>query len=318
MTRSDIYDRRFDEDVQTPNNACPECDGLVTTNTSETVCEDCGLVIDETPVDHGPEWRTFEETIADDETPQRTGAPLTPTQHDRGLATRIGHDDTDGQDNDLSASQRRRAYTLRREQGRTVRQSTAERNRMQGIYEIRRVTSRLELGEAIRDQACALFRTAQAADLLRGRSIEAVAAACVYAVCRCTERPVTMADIRPYARESATSLEAAYGALNEQLDLPTPPRRPREFVPRFVAELNPPERRAIERRTIALAEQATDHGHSIGQNPRGVAAGCLYQALQERDIVVTQAAVADIAGVTVVTVRRHWRAVADLCGSGAD
>jgi len=50
MATRDIYETDFDEDVQTESNAnqCPECDGHVTTNTVETVCEDCGLlVIDE-------------------------------------------------------------------------------------------------------------------------------------------------------------------------------------------------------------------------------------------------------------------------------
>lgn len=53
---------------------------------------------------------------------------------------------------------------------------------MQAIYEIRRITSNLDLGTNLRDQACQLFRSAQRADLIRGRSIESMAAACVYAV----------------------------------------------------------------------------------------------------------------------------------------
>jgi len=87
MATRDIYETDFDEDVQTESNAnqCPECDGHVTTNTVETVCEDCGLVIDEQRIDHGPEWRAY-----DDEECERTGAPLTAARHDRGLSTEIG------------------------------------------------------------------------------------------------------------------------------------------------------------------------------------------------------------------------------------
>jgi len=57
MTTRDIYESGFDEDIRAESSAsrCPECDGRVATNAVETVCEDCGLVIDEQRIDHGPE-----------------------------------------------------------------------------------------------------------------------------------------------------------------------------------------------------------------------------------------------------------------------
>ena len=63
MATKNIYETTFDEDVQTDSSAnqCPECDGRVTTNAVETICEECGLVIDEQRIDHGPEWRGFDE-----------------------------------------------------------------------------------------------------------------------------------------------------------------------------------------------------------------------------------------------------------------
>ena len=87
MTNRDIYETTFDEDVQTEteSNQCPECDGRVTTNSIETVCEDCGLVVDEYQIDHGPEWRRF-----DNDQRERIGDPLTAARHDRGLSTEIG------------------------------------------------------------------------------------------------------------------------------------------------------------------------------------------------------------------------------------
>jgi transcription initiation factor TFIIIB Brf1 subunit/transcription initiation factor TFIIB len=86
MAIRDIYERAFDEDVQTDaeSNQCPECDGRVTTNAVETVCEECGLVINEQRIDHGPEWRPY-----DNDERKRTGGPLTAARHDRGLSTEI-------------------------------------------------------------------------------------------------------------------------------------------------------------------------------------------------------------------------------------
>ena len=48
MIRTNSYATGFDEDVPSKlTNQCPRCGGRVTTNTIETVCEDCGLVIDD-------------------------------------------------------------------------------------------------------------------------------------------------------------------------------------------------------------------------------------------------------------------------------
>lgn len=51
-----IYETGFDEDVLSDNTPYPECDEQVRTNTVETICEDCGLVIDEQKINYGPEW----------------------------------------------------------------------------------------------------------------------------------------------------------------------------------------------------------------------------------------------------------------------
>ena len=70
--------------------------------------------------------------------------------------------------------------------------------------------SRLELSETIRDQACQLFRSAQNEDLLRGRSIEAMAAASVYGACRCTGRPQTLDGVTDAARVEHLRITNAY------------------------------------------------------------------------------------------------------------
>lgn len=66
MAIRDFYETGFDEDVQANSNGnhCPECDGRVTTNAIETICEGCGLVIDEQRIDHVVEQREFVERCA--------------------------------------------------------------------------------------------------------------------------------------------------------------------------------------------------------------------------------------------------------------
>jgi transcription initiation factor TFIIB len=87
MSLRDIYERTFDEDIyngEQSGPACPECGGIVHTNSIKTACEDCGLVVEDRPIDQGPEWRAFDDDERDRR--ERTGPPLTPTRPDRGLS----------------------------------------------------------------------------------------------------------------------------------------------------------------------------------------------------------------------------------------
>lgn len=306
MATRDIYETTFDEDVQTESesNHCPECDGRVTTNAVETICEDCGLVIEENRIDHGPEWRSFDE----DER-ERTGAPLTAARHDRGLSTEIGHG-TDANGNEVSREKRRQLKRMRREQTRGRFQSKAERNLAHGLGEVRRINSAVELSETVRDQACRLFRSAQSEDLLRGRSIEAIAAASVYGACRCNGLSRLLEEITEAARVEKPRVTNGYATLNQELGLPAKPVTPSTFVPRLASELEC--RDAIRQRARILAEQSENAGVTTGVHPAGFAAACLYKAGHERGRRLTQTEVAEAANASTATVRSHRDTLVEL------
>ncbi|MFC7157750.1 transcription initiation factor IIB family protein [Halomarina halobia] len=311
MATRDIYETGFDEDVQHGTTTdCPECSGQVQTTAIETVCEDCGLVIDEQQIDHGPEWRFF----ADDETTrERTGAPLTPARHDRGLSTTIGRK-RDGRGRTLSGAKQRQLGRLRREQTWARWQSTADQNLAHGLGEVRRIASALDFGTSIRDQACTLFRSAQNEDLLRGRSIEAIAAASVYGACRCNGLSRTLEETDAVARCERSELTTAYNTLNSELGLPAQPVTPRAFLPKLASDLDLRDR--IRHRARELAEVAAEAGISNGSHPAGVAAACLYTTAQECEWSVTQTRVAEAADVSTVTLRTHYEAIIDALARG--
>lgn len=298
MSTRDTYDGGFDEDVQqNEHNTCPECSGRVTTNTRETVCDDCGLVLDEQRIDPGPEWREF----PDRESRERTGAPRTAARHDRGLSTEIsanwranGH---------LSTKKRRQLKRLRREHRRGRYQSKREKNEMHGIFEVRHVAEELDLGEEFQEQACQLFRTAQNENLLRGRSIESFGAAVVYAVTRINGLPRTEAEVAEAARCTFEAFRNAYHVMNRELALPAAPQRPRQYIPQFVSAVDAPER--VRVLAVEIAERAAMSGLSNGQQPSGFAAACLLVAAKRSEVRVTQTELAEVADVSAMTVRKQ-------------
>ncbi|MFW6000577.1 MAG: TFIIB-type zinc ribbon-containing protein, partial [Halorubrum sp.] len=88
---ADVEERTESERERT--TTCPECGGRLATDTEhgETVCSDCGLVVEEDSVDRGPEWRAFNSGERDSKS--RVGAPTTNMMHDKGLSTNIGWQD---------------------------------------------------------------------------------------------------------------------------------------------------------------------------------------------------------------------------------
>ncbi|MBZ6494683.1 transcription initiation factor IIB [Natrinema longum] len=290
---------------------CPECNGRLRRNGSEIICEECGLISAEDRIDHGPEWRSFED---DDTDRRRTGAPLTRSRHDRGLSTEIGYGSgsESGYSSRLTGRKRRQIARLRREHNRARISSKAERNQVYGFAEIRRITALLSLPDSTREQACALFESAQSEDLLQGRSLEGFAAAAIYATCRTRSVPRTTDEIADVARADGDELSVAYDALNRELGLPTGPIDPTQYLPRYASKLEVGS--AVERRAREHVTALLEAGLIGGRNPSGVAAGCLYKAAGEREEwpSLTQAAAAEVADVAPVTIRSTVTALRKL------
>lgn len=300
MGSRDVYVNGFDESTgQTTNaDACPDCDGTLRTTDGEQCCTDCGLVVEACRLDRS-KVRTFPD---DDTKNERTGGPMTVTRHDRGLSTKIGRK-RDANGNAISNEKRRQLARLRREHSRARFRSKRERNLAHGLSTIARLVAQLDLPRSIREQASSLFRTAQHEDLFVGRSIEAIAAGSVYAVCRIGDVTRTLDEITAVANLDRDKIRHGYMVLNRELDLPAPPQRPRSFIPGFVSTLDLPAR--TERRAREIALDATEAGLTTGVKPSGFAAACLAVATAEQDIEMLQQDLASAANVSAVTIRKH-------------
>jgi transcription initiation factor TFIIB len=125
-----------------------------------------------------------------------------------------------------------------------------------------------------------------------------LAAASVYAACRCNGLPRTLSEIGGVAKVATDRVDHAYNVLNHELGLPAVPTPPVEYVPR------PDE---IRYRAKTLAEQAVDNGLANGCNSVELAAACVYVAARERGERVIQTDLAELANVTPVTLRARWK-----------
>jgi transcription initiation factor TFIIB len=291
-------------------DVCSECGSTSLSRDyerAEIICNSCGLVIDENIVDGGPEWRAFDHEQRLKKS--RTGAPMTPMIHDKGLSTVIDWRNKDHYGKDIPARKRAQMYRLRKWQQRIRVANATERNLAFALTDLDKVASRLNLPRATREQAAVVYRKAVEKGLIRGRSIEGVSAAALYAACRMHNIPRTLDEISTAAKLNRKEIGRTYRFIMRELDIHLEPTTPVDYIPRFGSGLKLSGE--IQSKAIEIVKLAMDVELTSGRGPTGVAAAAIYIAcvlLGERR---TQREVADVAGVTEVTIRNRYKELAE-------
>jgi transcription initiation factor TFIIB len=284
---------------------CPECNARLETDTEhgETVCSECGLVVEEDNIDRGPEWRAFDSSEKDDKS--RVGAPTTNMMHDKGLSTNIGWQDKDAYGNSLSSSQRQKMQRLRTWNERFRTRDSKERNLKQALGEIDRMASALGLPDNVRETSSVIYRRALEDDLLPGRSIEGVATAALYASARQAGVPRSLDEVNRVSRVDKMELTRTYRYIIRELNLEVKPADPKSYIPRFVSDLDLDDE--VERRARELIEAAREDGMLSGKSPVGLAAAAVYAAALLCNDKVTQSEVSEVADISEVTIRNRYK-----------
>ena len=305
-TETRTEERPADEEESVrEDERCPECGGRLVTDEEhgETVCSDCGLVIQEDEIDPGPEWRAFDAAEKDQKS--RVGAPTTQMMHDKGLSTNIGWQDKDAYGKSLSPRQRQKMQRLRTWNERFRTRNSRERNLKQALGEIDRMASALGLPETVRETASVIYRRALEEDLLPGRSIEGVSTAALYAAARQAGTPRSLDEIAAVSRVEKMELTRTYRYIVRQLGLEVQPADPVSYVPRFASELNLSDE--AERRSRELLEAAKEAGVHSGKSPVGLAAAAIYAAALLTNQKLTQSEVSAVTDVSEVTIRNRYK-----------
>lgn len=286
---------------------CPECDGRVVADEerAETVCEECGLVVEEAEVDRGPEWRAFDTDDEDEKS--RVGAPTTKLIHDEGLSSQIGWANKDAYGNTLNPQERKKIQRLRTWDERFRTKNSQERNLKHALGELERMGSALGLPEHVRETAAVIYRRALDEDLLPGRSIEGVATAALYGAARQIDVPRSLDEMDAVSRIDRRELERTYRYLVRQLNLEIEPADPTDYLPRFASNLGVSDE--VEREAHDLLRPALEKATHAGKSPISLAAAALYAAALVCGEEVTQDEVAEAADVSVVTIRNRYQEV---------
>ena len=296
---------------------CPECGNeklIRDYERGEVVCGSCGFVVAENMFDSGPEWRAFDSEQR--EKRARGGAPIKFTRPNKGLVTEIDQYNRDIRGVKISSKKQAQFYRMRKWHKRASVSTSMERNLAIALSELSRIASYLGLSESLQESAALLYRKTVEKGLIRGRLIESVVAAIVYATCRDYGIPRTLDEIADIAGVEKKEIGRTYRFVMHELGMKVPLTDPREYIARFVAALKLSGK--VQELAVKLLQKAISKGLVSGRGPTGVAAAAVYIASAMVGERRTQKEVAEVAGVTEVTIRNRYRELKDELGLKVD
>ena len=281
-------------------NRCPECDGTNLNwdeQSGEILCNDCATVIEEKMVDTSQE---LQGSFDFGSKKGRGGAPLSMQKFDKGLTTNVGEISDIYK---LDAGSTRKFLRLKKWQERVS--TSIERNLRLAMTELRRVSSFLNLPDVVKDEASRIYQFVLQRGLVRGRSMESVIAACIYAACRSYNIPRTLDEISSASDVERKEIGRTYRFIVRKLKIKVKPSSPKDYIHRFasVLKLSP----KTQNEALKILNRAENSELTSGRGPAGIAAAGLYVAALLNNEKKTQREVADVAGITEVTIRNRYK-----------
>ena len=291
------------DDIPISKQRCPSCTKtkmILDEDKGELFCGFCGYVIPEQVIQDGPEWRSFS---ADGGDRSRVGAGTSITMHDMGLSTVIGTQNRDATGKPLDSSMKKSINRLRTWDSRSQAHTSVERNLRQALSEMDKLQDKISLPSSVIEKAAYIYRKAIEKKLVKGRSIQGLVAACVYAACRNTETPRTLEDIASGINIRRKDVARCYRLIFRELDLKIPVADPVKGVSRIASIAGLGEK--TKRKAIKLLNKAKKIGMVAGKDPMGIAAAALYLSCISTGGSKTQKEISIASGVTEVTIRNR-------------
>ena len=280
-------------EYDTVSNFCPECGGLtqVFYERGETVCKSCGLIVGERGLDISHSGiRAYTKQEKDKK--ERTGCPISILMPDIGLSTVIDRTKIKNPD-------------LRRAAKWNTHMTWEKRNMLIAITELKRIGSNLNFPDRVKKAAVRLYKEVFKRNLLRGRSINGMVAACAYFVCKKERVPITLQEILDEASINQNIVKKCYKILVRELNLKSPHIDPVSLIPRYCADLGLGI--DIEKETIKVLTKFIERSSICGKDPKGLCAGAIYLIAKLKNRKISQKEISRVINVTEVTLRSRYK-----------
>ena len=273
---------------------------LVTDEISgEIACSSCGCVFSENAEDRKAERRNFSDSS--DNT--RTGPGLSLKMHDRGLSTIIGIQNKDSVGKPLSSNTVQTFNRLRKWDSRSQIKNSADRSLRDALSELDKVQSKLGLSNTIIERASLFYRKASEKNLVRGRTVKGIAAACLYAACKDLGHSRTLIEIAKNIAVERKDIARSYRLLFRELGFVVTISDPIKSISKIASKIGLKEKTI--RKAVCVLDMAQDAEIVAGKNPEIMAATAIYAACVINGERKSQHEIAIAAGTSTVSIRNR-------------
>jgi transcription initiation factor TFIIB len=273
----------------------------------EIICNRCGIVVVRDLEDTKKIWHKVEDNGSD----TRNGNPSSLTLYDQGLTTKIGNTNRDASGNVINSMMMIRLNRMKNLDRRSQINKSA-RNLGRAFRQLDSLKDKLGLSNAVIEKTAYIYRKVQEAGLVRGRKVNTVLGASLYVACREFEIPRTLREISAVNNEKYRETSRVY----RQIVLHLGKQVPRINLFRYVEKVGKKAKLDEKniREALRLMKKVQEKGLSAGKEPMGIVGAVIYLSLPKSDEnirqrIITQAIIADAAGVSEVTIRNVYKEI---------
>ena len=287
------------EEAELICNNCNESRFITDDMTGEIACSSCGCVLLENTEDRSAERRIF----SDKPDNARTGPGMSLKMHDRGLNTIIGILNHDSVGKPLSASTTQIFGRLRKWDNRSQTKNSAGRSIRNALQELDKIQSKMGLSDTVIERASLFYRKASEKNLVRGRTVKAIAAACLYASCRDLGHARTLTEIATHLHIRRKEIASSYRSLFRELGFVVTITDPIKSISKIASKLGITEKTV--RKAVHILDAAQDAGIVAGKNPEVIAAATIYAACIITGETKSQTEISNASGTSTVSLRNR-------------
>jgi transcription initiation factor TFIIIB Brf1 subunit/transcription initiation factor TFIIB len=171
--------------------------------------------------------------------------------------------------------------------------------------ELKRLRSAMGIPRPCIEQALEIYRQALEKELVRGRSVEAMAAAALYMACRMMKMPRPLDEFVRYTKASRKKVARYYRLLLQELNVKVPVSDPMLYISRIAQQLGLSGE--VVKTAIEILQKAKEAGITAGKDPASLAAAAAYIASLMHGDYRPRRHFVVAAGATDLTVRSRYR-----------
>ncbi|QLH02096.1 transcription initiation factor TFIIIB [Nitrosopumilus cobalaminigenes] len=287
-----------DYDVKCQLDTCKTYPAITDSERGEIVCGGCGLILLQNMADASYENNGYNSE--DFMKLARTGPATSLTMHDKGLSTVIGTN-KDSSGNSLSSKTKYEFNRLRTWDQRSKSRKTASLSK--AFTMLHGMKTKLGIPNNVVENAAYIYRKAVSAKLTRGRTMNSLISASLYAACRENNIPRTLDDIAKAGNVERRILSRDLRTIIKKLELNLNQYDTASFISKISNNMNLKEK--TKRDAFEILARSEKEQITAGKHPVAQAAASLYISCIMNGEKISQKKFAVESGVSDVTIRNR-------------